>query len=234
MWPMKLSVYNAIRSRKSVRSFLDKEIEDEKLIPILEAARFNASAGGLHLSPKIIIIRNKNKLNAILNKNGDVVFSSRIRAIMAKHPYHLLNADVALVFCADMDAYTGRYEKFIEGESSSWYKLKKGELYSVQDTDLAASNVVLQAHALGIGVCWIGQIHEERLKEMLGMKKSIMPVCLLLMGYPDKVGERDVDRILHEEKEDFPNPPTPGKTYFDGKWGKSSRYAKKVNLTRIK
>jgi len=227
-----MSVYHAIRSRKSVRSFLKKKIEDEKMIAILEAARFNASAGGLHLSPKIIIVRKKRLINKILNKNGEIVFSSRIRAILEKAPHHLQNADTLLIFCADMDAYMTQYHENIEGETSSWYKLKKGELYSVQDTDLAASNVVLQAHALGIGVCWIGQIHEEKLKKLIGIKGNIMPVCILLMGYPNKDGEKEVIQILHEKKKGFPNPPPAEETYFDEEWGVPSKYVKKLNLKK--
>lgn len=227
-----ISVYEAIRSRRSVRSFLKKKIGYKNLIAILEAARFNTSAGGLHLSPKIIIVRNKRLIKSILNKNGEIVFSSRIRAILEKEPQHLQNADTLLVFCADMDAYMPKYHENIEGESSSWYKLKKGELYSVQDTDLAASNAILQAHALGIGVCWIGQIHEDRLRELLGIKGNVMPVCLLLMGYPDKEGEKAVCTILNEKKRAYPCPPEPEKTYFDEKWNEPSKYVKGMHLRK--
>jgi len=228
----KITVYEAIRSRRSVRSFSEKEIKDRDLVTILEAALFNASAGGLHLSPKIIIIRDKPLIKSILNGNGEIVFSERIKAILEKEPQHLQNADTLLVFCADMDAYMSKYHVAIEGESSSWYKLKKGELYSVQDADLAASNAILQAHALGIGVCWIGQIHEDRLIELLGIEGNVMPVCLLLMGYPNKEGEKAVDRILNEKKKSYPCPPDPKNTYYDGKWGNTSKYVKDMHLEK--
>jgi len=228
-----MNVYKAIRSRRTVRSFLEKRIDDKTLVSILEAARFNASAGGLHLSPKIIVVRSKPLIHAILNKNGEIIFSSRVRAILEREPHHLHNADAILVFCADMDAYMTKYHENIEGERSSWYKLKKGELYSVQDTDLAASHVALQAHALGVGVCWIGQIHEEELRELLKIKRNIMPVCLLVMGYPDEKGEKRVRKILQEKKRGFPKPPLPEETYFDEKWGEVSELVKKMKLEKM-
>jgi nitroreductase len=228
----KIGVYEAIRSRRSVRSFSKKKIEDKDLVAILEAARFNTSAGGLHLSPKIIIIRNKRMIKLIMNGDGEIVFSSRIRAILEKEPQHLQNADTLLVFCADMEAYLSEYHEAIEGELTSWYKLKKGELYSVQDADLAASNVILQAHALGIGVCWIGQIHEDKLKELLKIKGNVMPVCLLLMGYPDEEGEKAVDKILKERKKQYPCPPDPRNTYFDEEWKNPSKYVEHMHLEK--
>lgn len=42
-----MNVMEAIRARKSVRSFLDKPVEDEKLNIILEAARLAPSARNL-------------------------------------------------------------------------------------------------------------------------------------------------------------------------------------------
>lgn len=231
-----IDVYTGIRSRASVRSFLNKSIEDEDLTKILEAARFNASAGGLHLSPKIIVIRNKKMIHRILNKKAEYVFSSRIRAVLEKEPEHLHNADTILVFCADMESYLTKYAENIEGEiSPDWYKLKRGELYSIQDTDLAASNAALQAHALGIGVCWIGQIREENLKKLLEIKGKIIPVCLLLMGYPNKEGEKAVRKILKVKKKSFPEPPEAEKTYFDERYGRShvSKFTKKMKLKKV-
>ena len=40
-----MNVFEAIKKRRSVRSFLDKPIEDEKLNVVLEAGRLAPSAG---------------------------------------------------------------------------------------------------------------------------------------------------------------------------------------------
>ena len=42
-----MDVFEAIKKRRSVRSYIDKKIEDDKLRIILEAANYAPSAGDL-------------------------------------------------------------------------------------------------------------------------------------------------------------------------------------------
>ena len=60
--------------------------------------------------------------------------------------------------------------------------------YLVQDCSAAMENLLLAAHALGLGACWLG-VHprEERaahVKTVLGLPERLVPVAVAAVGYP--------------------------------------------------
>lgn len=62
--------------------------------------------------------------------------------------------------------------------------------YLLQDCSAAVENLLLSAHALGLGACWLG-VHprEERvlkLKEILALPASVIPVAGIAIGQPAK------------------------------------------------
>jgi len=87
------------------------------------------------------------------------------------HPYAqmITSAPVAILICGDLsrEKYAG---------------------YWVQDCSAAAQNVLLAAHALGLGAVWLG-IHPlvERVtgfRRLFGLPEKIVPLCLIPIGYP--------------------------------------------------
>lgn len=89
------------------------------------------------------------------------------------HPYaNLKTATAAIIVCGDMD-------KTIEGV---------GREYWVQDCSAATENILLAAHAYGLGAVWCGVYPvPERIKpvqETLGMPENIVPLNIISMGYP--------------------------------------------------
>ena len=60
--------------------------------------------------------------------------------------------------------------------------------YLLQDCSAAIENLLLCAHILGLGACWLG-VHprEQRvntLKQILSLPPSIIPVACIAIGYP--------------------------------------------------
>ena len=60
--------------------------------------------------------------------------------------------------------------------------------YLLQDCSAAIENLLLCAHVLGLGACWLG-VHprEQRVKalqEILALKASVIPVACIAIGYP--------------------------------------------------
>ena len=81
------------------------------------------------------------------------------------------------------------------------------EGYWVQDCSAATENILLAVTALGLGAVWIG-IHpiEERInpvKEILGIPKDIIPLCLIAIGHPAEEKEPrtqyDASRVRREK-----------------------------------
>jgi nitroreductase len=58
----------------------------------------------------------------------------------------------------------------------------------VQDCAAATENILLAAHAKGIGAVWLGVFpREERyltIREMLGMPENVVPFSIVSLGFP--------------------------------------------------
>ena len=65
--------------------------------------------------------------------------------------------------------------------------------YLLQDCSAAIENLLLGAHILGLGACWLG-VHprEQRvnvLKQILSLPPSVIPVACIAIGHPAEVKE---------------------------------------------
>ena len=85
-----MNVLDAIRSRRSIRSFKDKPIEEEKLLRILEAGRLAPSA------------KNMQEWRYILVKDKEL---RRKVAVACNNQYFIAEAPVVIVGCATMTDY---------------------------------------------------------------------------------------------------------------------------------
>ena len=92
------------------------------------------------------------------------------------HGKMLKQAACAIVVCGDLS-----HEKH------------KG--YWVQDCAAATQNILLAAHALGLGAVWLGVYpREERMKnigEFLKVPEGILPFCVVSMGWPGEKKEKE-------------------------------------------
>jgi nitroreductase len=79
------------------------------------------------------------------------------------------NAPLAILVCADLD-------------------LEKSEGYWVVDCAAATQNILLAAHALGLGACWCGvyprENRMEELRKLIGLPKNVMAHSLVVIGHP--------------------------------------------------
>jgi nitroreductase len=60
--------------------------------------------------------------------------------------------------------------------------------YYLCDPHQAVQNILLSAHWLGLGSCWMGvrgASFEDDFKEILGIPKHFSVVCTISIGYPD-------------------------------------------------
>ena len=75
------------------------------------------------------------------------------------------------------------------------------EGYWIQDCSAATENILIAAHALGLGAVWLG-IHPrkkriEGLKELLNIPDSVEPLSLISLGQPDEE-KPPAERYLQE------------------------------------
>ncbi|MCR4914791.1 MAG: nitroreductase family protein [Prevotella sp.] len=84
----------------------------------------------------------------------------------------LEHAPLTIVVCGDM-------QKALEGE---------GRQLWIQDCSAATENILLAAHALGLGAVWTALYpRDDRTRgaiEVLKLPKHIVPLCAIIIGYP--------------------------------------------------
>ena len=79
--------------------------------------------------------------------------------------------------------------------------------YLLQDCSAAIENLLLAAHALGLGACWLGvhprQPRVEALAKILGLPEKIVPVSGIALGWPAEekpARTRFQAKYVHHEK----------------------------------
>ncbi len=89
------------------------------------------------------------------------------------HPFSqmLKEAPVAILVCAEL-------------------KLQKYKGFWVQDCSAATQNVLIAAHAKGLGAVWLGiypmEERIEGIRKLLAIPEDVVPLSLISLGYPDE------------------------------------------------
>jgi nitroreductase len=85
-----MNVFEAIKQRRSIRSFADKSIEEDKILRVLEAGRLAPSAKNLQ-EWRYVIVKDKDLRKKV--------------AVAANNQYFIAEAPVIIVGCATMADY---------------------------------------------------------------------------------------------------------------------------------
>jgi nitroreductase len=86
-------------------------------------------------------------------------------------------------------------------------RLQHDDGYGVIDCSSATQNMLLAAHALGLGACWIGiyprKNRVEALTKIFDVPGHIVPFAVIALGYPlekKETGERFKPERIHYER----------------------------------
>jgi len=76
----------------------------------------------------------------------------------------------------------------------------RSEFYTI-DCSLAGANIIIAAHFLGLGTCWIGAFNEQKIKESLCIPDELKIVGMITIGFideqPDPSPKLSLSEILH-------------------------------------
>jgi len=166
----------AIKGRRSIRKFKDQPVEKELIGQLLDAAQMAPSAGNLQARDFIVISDKTTK-------------QKLAKAAMGQS--FIEEAPVAIVVIANI-------------ERSSHIYRSRGELYAIQDAAAGIENLLLAAHSMGLGACWVGAFDEAKVSELLGTPNKTKPVAIIPVGYPGEQASAPPrmvqDRLAHWEK----------------------------------
>ncbi|MCS7123252.1 MAG: nitroreductase family protein [Candidatus Aenigmarchaeota archaeon] len=170
-----MEFFKVIKNRHSIRAFKQKQVEEKKIIKILETINSAPSAGNLQ-AYEVFLVKNEEKKKEI--------------ARAAYNQDFIAEAPIVLVFCANPERSARKY-----GERGR-------RLYSLQDATIAAAYSQLAATALGLSSCWVGAFDEEYLLEVLEINKSLIPVAIIPVGYaneePITTSRRNIEDLVKE------------------------------------
>ena len=157
---IKMNVFEAIATRRSIRKFTAQDVPMEILGVVLDAGRYAPSAGNLQ-TWRFIIVKNPENRQKV--------------AEAAMQQLWVAQAPVIIVVCAE----TEKIRQF--------YGIRGERLYTIQNCAAAIQNMLLTAHALGLGSTWVGAFDENMLRRVLNIPEDIRPQAILPIGYPDEV-----------------------------------------------
>lgn len=67
--------------------------------------------------------------------------------------------------------------------SEAWVR-KDGKNYAEVDTAIALDHLILAAHDLGLGTCWVAAFDPAAAREVLNLPPDLEPVAFTPLGYP--------------------------------------------------
>lgn len=185
-----MDVLEAIKTRRSIRKFKNKPVEEEKLQNVLEAARMAPSWANFQCW-RFVVVKDP-AVRARLSTLSYVELFFAPKGYKANPAQKALaEAPVDIVACADPSR---------SGELGEQY-------YYMTDIGIAAQNLMLAAHAQGLGTVFVGVFDEEKIRELLDIPPHIRIVGLFPLGYPQ------------EEKREGPPRKPLAEIVFDERWG---------------
>jgi nitroreductase len=99
------------------------------------------------------------------------------------------------------------YGKFIAQAGACVAVFAKDVKHYLEDGSAATENILVAAHALGLGTCWVAgykKDYAEPIRDLLGVPADFKMVALISLGYPaQKVephGKRALGEVLHWER----------------------------------
>lgn len=171
-----MDLFEAIKTRRSVRAFTEEDVSDEDVRRLIDAARRAPSAGNIQPWEFVIV------------RSSEV---KRMLAAAALNQTFIEEAPVVVVVCAD------------QIRSGRGYGRRGFNLYCIQDTAAATQNLLLAATALGLGACWVGAFREEEVSKAVKAPRGVRPVAIVPIGHPAERPwprpRRSIDEIIHRE-----------------------------------
>jgi nitroreductase len=157
-----------LKARRSIRRYKPDPVPEELVTQLLEAGRWAPSAS--NRQPwRFVVVRDQ-----------------AVRKAVAQHAayyfvrwVHVEEAPLLIALCGD--AGNPVYRTFLH-----------------EDVGLAGAQIMLQAHALGLGTCWIGGLDRPAIAGILRVPADVEVVGLLTVGFPAEDPEPPGRKLLSE------------------------------------
>jgi PPOX class probable F420-dependent enzyme len=194
---------DALLGRRSVRRYLSREVPEEAIKRVLEAARWAPSPHGRQPWRFAVLRREETKTrlaeamgeewraNLEMDGQSAEVVEKRLQGSRKR----LLDAPVLVLLCLyseDLDVYPDAVRQQSE------------TMMAVQSLGAAAENALLAAYSLGLDAGWVCAplFCPEKVTKALGLDPRLIPHALLTLGYaegdpPKRRGRKSLDELVN-------------------------------------
>lgn len=168
-----MEAIKCLLTRRSVRKFQDKSVDKKTVEEIIEIAQYAPSAH--NKQPwEFVVIDDKKFLRDLQTYQKYTVFAE--------------NAPMAIIVCANTEIAV---------------KDDQNNSYADIDCALATQNLLLAAHAKGLGTCYCASapmpIFMNGVSKSLSLPENIRPVAIVIVGHPLYEPKQPTDRYKVEK-----------------------------------
>ena len=169
-------IYEKIKSRRTIRKYVQKDGPEEVLVKCVDAARLSPS--GANLQPlKYVIVNDQKLLEEVFSTLSWAVYLPKYKPNDEEVPraYIIILLDKKIRQNADHDA------------------------------GIAAMSISMTAYDESLGSCILGAVEREKLRHVLDIPDNLHIVLVVALGYPaenpvvDNVEEKDIKLRLDEK-----------------------------------
>lgn len=174
-----MDVFEAIKGRRSCRRFLDRPVEKEKIMRILDCANYAPSPA--NKQPwEFIVVTHKSyheKLRDASEETRKVLADRSGWKWMPTYRVDFVTEAPVLIAVVGDPARNGA-EQFLD-EPAKGYE---------QACSAAIQNMMLAAYAEGLQTLWFSLFEKKDARAIFGISEDKDPLAVICVGYPEQVG----------------------------------------------
>lgn len=181
------SLVDSMSSRRSIRAYSDKPVDDTLLNDILELGCRASTTGNMQVY-SIVVTRDE----SVKEQLSPCHFNQKM----------IKDAPVVLTFCADFN----RFKKWCFARNAvPGYDNFLSFFTSAIDALLVAQTVCIAAEDKGLGICYLGTTTylADKIIDVLKLPKGVVPVTTVTLGWPDEQPEQSdklpLEAIVHKD-----------------------------------
>ncbi|MCU4154462.1 NADPH-dependent oxidoreductase [Carboxylicivirga sp. A043] len=176
-----------LKNHRTIRQYTNQKIEESLLNEILEAGVRASTTGNMQVYSIVV--------------TQDEAMKEKLAPCHFNQPM-VTKAPVTLTFCADFNRF------------NLWCKQNNAEpgydnflsfVTAAIDALLVAQNVCVAAEAKGLGICYLGTTTylADKIVDILGLPKGVVPITTVTLGYPaeepKQVDRLPLEAVVHHE-----------------------------------
>ncbi len=154
---MNIDFFKVLTGRRSIRMYRATAVEKSELYLLVEMAMKAPSSGNLQ-DYRFIVCTDKKIIYQLPEMCMDQMWMS--------------SAPAVIVVCSQ------------PAEQAKWFGERGRHVFSIQNASAASQNILLSAHALGLGACWVGGFDQEQIDELFDVTGKGRVEGLITVGYP--------------------------------------------------